>query len=99
MSSPRPKLSFITIAWTKVKSVPEPAPSAPPIESMAVRNLLGRPRGRALIEQRRGQRRHARLVRRILRAAGADHQPQADRRLLVMRDRDHLQPVGSVLSA
>ncbi len=49
---------------------------------------------RALIEQRRGERRDARLVRRILRAAGADDQPQADRRLLVVRDGDDLQAVG-----
>ena len=63
----------------------------------AVLNLLGGLRRRALIEQRRGQRRHARLVRRILRAAGADHQPDADGRLLVMRHRDHLEAVAERL--
>ena len=93
-SSPKARLSFITTALMKVRSLPAPVPSAPPIESIGVGDLLGVLRRRALIEQRRDERRDARLVRRVLRAAGADDQPQADRRLLVVRDRDDLQAVG-----
>ena len=58
------------------------------------RDLLGIPRRRALVEERRDERRDTRLVGRVLRAAGTDDQPQADRRLLVVRHRDDLQAVG-----
>ncbi len=42
-----------------------------------VGNLGGAARAGALVEQRRGQSRHALLARRILRAAGPDQQTQA----------------------
>jgi len=58
-----------------------------------VGDLFGRPRGRALVEQRRRERGHAGTVVGILRGAGAHEKPQADRGLLVMRHRDHLEPV------
>ncbi len=57
-------------------------------------NLLGVFRRRALIEQRGDERRHAGLVGGVLRAAGANDQPEAHGRLLVMRDGNHLEPVG-----
>ena len=59
-----------------------------------VGNLARAPRGRALIEQRRHQRGHAGLARRILCRAGAHEQADADRRLLVVQHRHDLQAVG-----
>ena len=59
-----------------------------------VGDLLGRPGRRALIEQRRRQRRHAGTILGVLRRTGAHDQAEADRRLLVMRNRDHFEPVG-----
>src|SRR5438094_631832 len=51
--------------------------------------LARRHRRRPLIEQRRGQVRETGLPFRIERAARADEQPDADDRLLVVRDGDH----------
>src|SRR3954447_7943857 len=60
-------------------------------------NLLGTLRRRTLIEQRRGDGGHAPPGGGVLGAAGAHDQPEAHRRLFVMRYRDHLQPVGQGL--
>ena len=84
----------MTAALMNVMSLPAPAPIAPPIESMVVAICSAFLRGRSLIEKRGRDVGHARLVRRILRSAGPDEKPEADRGLLVMRHRDHLQSVG-----
>ena len=58
-----------------------------------VRDLGGRSRRRALIEQRGGQDRDALLLCRVGRGAGADQKTQRDDRLLVVLDDDHLHAV------
>ena len=58
-----------------------------------VRELLRRLGRRPLIEQRRRQVCEAQFLLRIRRAAGADQQPGADDRLLVMQHRHDLQTV------
>ena len=92
-SRPTSKLSFITTTLTNEQVGARAGAERAADRVDRVGDLLGVLRRRALIEQRGRERRDARLVCRILRAAGADEQPQADRRLLVMRHRDHLQAV------
>ena len=60
--------------------------------------LTGRLGCRSLIEQRRRQVRHAELPFRIKGAAGADQEPHADGRLLVVQHDHHLQAVGQCLN-
>ena len=91
--SPLSKLSFITSMLTKLRSVPAPAFAPPPMKSIASFNSLAAHGRRALIEERRGQVCETGLAFRIERAAGADEQPDADDRLLVVRDGDDLQAV------
>ena len=57
------------------------------------RNLLRVLARRALIEEGRRERRDAGPVLRILRAPRPQDQAKADRRLFMMRDRNHLEPV------
>ena len=79
---------------TNEKSLPEPGAerrrqSSP--SRMAI--CLGVLRRRALIEECRRERSHARPALRLLRGAGPDDQSQAHGRLLVVRDGDDLEPV------
>ncbi len=62
---PVSKLSFITTTLTKVRSVPAPAPIAPPMKSIASFISLADLRGRALVEQRRREVGEPGLVARI----------------------------------
>ena len=91
---PVSKLSFITTMLTNVRSVPGAGAHRAADEVDRVVHLLGRHRRRALIEQRRGEVREPELLARIERGAGAHQHPHADRRLLVVQDRDDLQTVG-----
>ena len=93
MSRPKAKLSFITTALMNVRSLPAPVPTRRRSSRSSVAICSASLRRRPLIEKSGDERRDAGLVGRILRAAGPDDQPQADRRLLVMRDGDDLQAV------
>ena len=93
MRRPGSKLSFMTTMLTKLRSVPAPAPIAPPMKSIASLSSLADLRRRPLVEERGREVGEPGLVLRIERAAGAHDHPHADDRLLVVQHRDDLQPV------
>ena len=84
---------------TKVRSVPAPAPIAPPMKSIVSFSSLADFVVVPCVEQRGRELREPELVLRIERAAGADDHPHADDRLLVMQHRDDLQAVREASAA
>ena len=92
--APGPRPSDMLTVLTKLRSVPAPLPSRPPMKSISSAICGRAARGGALIEQRRGQHRQALLALRVLGRAGADQHAGAHHRLLVLADQHHLQAVG-----
>ena len=97
MRRPVSKLSFITTMLMKLRSVPAPAPIAPPMKSIASFSSLADLPPSPCVSSDAASCARPSLPLRIERAAGAHDHPHADDRLLVMEHDHDLQAVGQRL--